>query len=104
MSPDPDQADIDLIVDQFDRADDRDYRARTILAALGSRLLPRGGEERQIWRTRRLLGEGAAICYSREYAERFMDAGHVLVTATLTRFPDGSELVGPWLNVEEGTP
>jgi hypothetical protein len=102
------------------------WSALAVLAALGSRLLPRGGEGRTEWGNRfqlrghlggfgpsinGLLSEATARARHADLVGRLAHrAGDPLdvvlaelVRRTITRFPDGSELVGPWLNVEEGT-
>jgi hypothetical protein len=78
------------------------FTMERLLAALGSRLLPRGGEERteQGWST----SDPAEVHRYLSYGVNGLPYRKPDRRRTITRFPDGSELVGPWLNVEEGTP
>jgi hypothetical protein len=89
--------------------------ARAVLAALGSRLLPRGGSSETKYQiTGAIQGKRWVwMAYVRTIGEAFESALNARQDGwsdfraeqrTITRFPDGSELVGPWLNVEEGTP
>lgn len=92
--------------------------AHVVLAALGSRLLPRGGSSetkyrvtgvvhgvRDVWMGYiRTIGEASEACESALNARQEWWSDFRAEQRTITRFPDGSELVGPWLNVEEGTP
>jgi hypothetical protein len=74
--------------------------ARAVLAALGSRLLPRGGV--QLTRRGTRIGDGSVLTLD-EAAGRYTLYAESRRVRTVTEWPDGSVLVGPWLSVEEGT-
>jgi hypothetical protein len=91
------------------------FTMERLLAALGSRLLPRGGSSETKYQiTGAIQGKRWVwMAYVRTIGEAFESALNARQDGwsdfraeqrTITRFPDGSELVGPWLNVEEGTP
>lgn len=92
--------------------------ARAVLAALAGRLLPAGGEERTEWRVTYAFEEAhRVVSRERSYSNRteaqmrtelaaareLGNAVDRVLRRTVTEWPDGSVLTGPWLPVEEGT-
>lgn len=70
-------------------------QAQGVLAVLGSRLLPPGGQERTEWGRLTLGGQYAVYIAGLQK--------HHTHYRTVTTFPDGREWPGPWKPIEEET-
>jgi hypothetical protein len=89
---------------------DAPERVLTALADAGLLLAP-GGETREEWGVIEQIGPrvGSVTCHSRERAEKFLASTLItpvdtrqLASRSRTTWADGSELLGPWVPVDDG--
>jgi hypothetical protein len=88
--------------DSVEMEDWDEHMARVALAALAGRLLPAGGQTRTEWGRTNPVGEVYLCCLPRQVGV-YGCTPHHSHRRVVTAFPDERELVGPWVNVEEGS-